>query len=213
MDGDAGRIVGRVGLGTTEVYVPWQPDGQSIANDQIHVVVGGLTGALAFTQASKEITLTGAGLGAGPSYAEVRGQRIFQVDLNAMDGRMFDATVSFGPSGEPRLAVQPRFDLAMLWHLAAVAGDFKSPPPAHLLDETYRLLLAPAAGQGPVLEPYGSDAPGSESGIRVVSGSLSLASSNVPAPVTAAAGQCVTSGEPAPGEHPVLGSLKVKACP
>ena len=32
-------------------------------------------------------------------------------------------------------------------------------------------------------------------------------------PVTASAGQCIVGIEPPPGSHPLLGGLKVVACP
>jgi hypothetical protein len=212
VDGDAGQISGSMGLGTTEVVLPWEPNGES-ASGSLEVVVGGLTGQYVYNQTTRQAKASQVGLGSGPSYAQVRGQRIFQVDLNATDGRAFDLTITPSSSGMPRLAITPRFDLSIMWKLGLVASDFQTPPPSYLLDETYHLTADPADGAGPVLEPFEEDASGNEGGIRVVSGKVSLASSKAAAPVTAVAGQCLVSGPAGAGEHPVLGTLQVKTCP
>ena len=210
-DGVAGTVTGGINLRAVEVLAPWQPDDARPSTSQMRLVLGGLSGQVTFTQARDDVKLTNLGLGAGPTYLEVRGQRIFQADLNERDGRVFATTITFTADGMPRLAIDPRFDLALAFKLAAVANDFSSPPASHLLDETYRFTLDPAAGQGPVLAPFDSPVADGD-GLRVVSGKLTLASSKVSAPVTVNAGECLTSARPQPGQHPVLGSFAVVRC-
>jgi hypothetical protein len=142
----------------------------------------------------------------------VRGDRIIALDLNPADQRAFDATITFTPEGLPRLALSPRFDLGLMFKLGLVAAELEqagSPVPPHLLDESYRLQLDAAGGQPPVLQAR-EHADGG--GLEIVSGRLTLSSSRVPEPVTAAAGQCVYPREPAPDQHPVLGTLNVTTC-
>jgi hypothetical protein len=211
-DGDAGTITGSMGLTTTEVFAPWQPDGNKNTGAEMHAVMGGLTGAITFTKAADTVKLTGMGLGKGSTYLEVRGQRILQLDLNPNDGRVYDVAIDFDASGAPRLALSPRFDLTMAWKLSAVMGDFKTAPPAHMLDETYQLKLDPAAGMGPAFTSF-EDKAAHEGGLRLLSGKLTLSSSKVAMPFTLEAGQCLSGREPAPGEHPVLGAFKAGTCP
>jgi hypothetical protein len=210
-DGDAGTITARINVAKTEVVVPWQP-GQHETGADADIVLGGLTGETTFTQASKTIVLEQLGLGAGPSYLDVRGQRILAAELNPSDGRAFDLSIDFDAQGNPRIAFAPRVDFSLACKLGLVAADFDEAPPSFLLDETYRLQIDPAAGLAPVLAPYQSTNPGDEGGIRVQSGVFSLSSSKVASPVTAAAGQCLVGNEPQPNAHPLLGALEVVTC-
>jgi hypothetical protein len=229
-DGEAGSIAGGVGLGATEVVVPWRPNDEPMGRGDLRVVLGGLTGETRWSQGRDELRLTRLGLGAGPSFAEARGTRFVQIDLNPRDMRAFDATITFGL---PRIALAPRFDLGVMWRLAALAGDFREPPPSYLLDETYGVVFDPAAGAGPAFEPFDTGSSGAQtrpappppgtpppppppepiSGIRVVAGKLSVSSTRAPSPVVVEAGQCLWSGPAAPGAHPVLGGLRAGACP
>ncbi len=128
-----------------------------------------------------------------------------ELNLNPQDGRLLDATFTSTPEGLPRLALAPRFDLGLMFQLGRVAGELErmgSPPPAHLLDEGYRLLIHRAAGKSPVLE-VSEHADGE--GLRVVSGQVTLSSTAGAAPVTAEAGQCLQPREPAPGARRLRG--------
>ena len=81
-----------------------------------------------------------------------------------------------------------------MWKLAAVAADLRTPPPSFLLDETYRLTLDRAAGQGPVIEAVQDDLGGGA--VKLVNGSVSLSSTKATAPVTASAGRCTSRWAP-----------------
>ena len=216
-DGDKGTITGKVGLGATEWFGPWNPREPAPGapkNTDLHVALAGLTGQITFTQATDDVALSGLGFGPGPLTVEVRGQRIFQMDLNARDGggRAFDLGISFDAQGSPRLAVTPRFDLDLAWKLGAVSGDFASPPASFLLDETYQIGLDPAAGAAPVIAPWRSPSD-NQGGLRVVAGQLSIASSKAAAPVVVSAGRCLVGNKPTPEQHPVVGAFKAIDCP
>jgi hypothetical protein len=212
LDGDARKIRSWASVGLTEVITPLDDNVRRPASPDLRVVVAGLYGQGTVDLNEEKLVFQNVGLGAGPSFAEVRGQRIVELNLNAQDKRGFDATVTVAPDGTPRLALAPRFDLDLMFKLALIKAELSSPPPAHLEDETYRLLVDGAGGQGPVLEPF-EDREGQRTGVRVVSGQVSLSSSKVPAAVNAAAGQCLEPREPAPGDHPVLGAVQVTTCP
>jgi hypothetical protein len=210
-DGDKGTITGMMGLGATEFFGPWNPKGTAAKNTDMHVMLGGLTGQITFTQASSDVKLTGLGWGAGPTYVEVRGQRIFQLDLNPQAARMFDLAISFDAQDKPVLAVAPRFDLTLGMHFGLVAADYGSPPPAHLLDETYDLALDPAAGATPVIAPWQSST-SDVRGLKLVAGQLSIGSSKAGAPVVVHAGQCLIARQPQAGDHPVIGAMQAADC-
>jgi hypothetical protein len=215
-DGDARSITGKVNIARTEVIVPWTPT-ERVVGAKADIVLGGLTGETTFTDMDKQIVLKRLGLGDGPSYLDVieggATKRIVQADLNPQDGRTFDLGITFDAQNQPRITLTPRVDFSLMSHFDLVAPDFDKAPPSFLLDETYRLQLTPAGGSSVVLAPFTSGVPGEEGGIRVVSGQFSLGSNKVAMPVTAAAGQCIVGTEPPTGSHPLLGGLKVVACP
>ena len=93
-----------------------------------------------------------------------------------------------------------------------VAADYSSPPPAHLLDETYEIVLDPAAGAGPVVAPWQS-ASSDEGGLKLVAGKLSIGSTKAAAPVVVNAGQCLVANQAQPGQHPVINAFKAADCP
>jgi hypothetical protein len=210
-DGDKGTITGAVGLGATEFLGAWDPKDTGAKNKDLHVVMAGLKGQITFTQASSDVKLTGLGFGPGPMFVEAHGQRIFQLDLNEQGGRAFDLGITFDAQDKPIFAVTPRFDLQMGMHFGLVTNDFSAPPPAHLLDETYRFTLDQAASATPVFVPWQS-ATSNVSGLKLTAGSLSFSSTKAAAPVVVTAGQCLIARQPMPGDHPVIGAMQASDC-
>jgi hypothetical protein len=209
-DGEARQVTSRASIGLTEVVGPLDDyQYRPTPSPDLRVVVAGLTGEGLFDLGKEEITLRKIGLGRGASFAEVRGNRVVELNLNAGDDRVFDAAITFTPEGLPRLALSPRFDLGLMFKLGLIASELSSPPPAHLLDESYRLLVDAADGQAPVLEAR-EHADGG--GVRIVSGQVTLSSNRAEPPVKASAGQCLYPRDPAPGDHPVLGAVTVTSC-
>jgi hypothetical protein len=212
-NGETGVLTATADVGLTEVVTPLDDsERRPTPSPDLRVVVAGLHGRGIFDAGNELIRFEGLAVGPGPSFAEVRGDRIIELNLNPADGRTFDATVTFTPEGLPRLALSPRFDLSLMFKLGLIAAELDqlgSPAPAHLLDETYRLQLDAAGGKPPVVQAREHSDGG---GLELVSGRLMLSSSRVPEPVTVEAGQCVYPREPAPDQHPVLGAINVTSC-
>lgn len=219
VDGDAGTMTAQAGVGQVEVIAPWIPANAKTPNGDLRVVVAGMTATYTATEAVDALDVKGYGLGGGPSFVEIRGMRVFQVDLNENNGRKFDANVSFSDKRSPRIAISPRLDVSVMMKLALVAAELKSKPDVASADELYRLTLDPEAGKTvavqtvpgtPPKTPFDDAGPG---GIRVLNGKLSLAAIKAGKSVTVISGQCLVSREAAPNDHPLLGSFASGPCP
>jgi len=213
-DGVAQAATATVNLGAVDVLANWNP--QSISgqtpNRDLHVAVGGLTGATTFTEGIKE--LVSKGLGVGSSSVRVRGMSIFDLDLNPSDMHRFDLRISIDPAGEPHFAVTPRFDLSLGLHLGLITNDFvrESPPPSYTLDEVYRIRLDQGGATATVATVPASGA--FTGGLAVGPGTLTLSSTKVADPIVVPAGKCLTGVSTVPpGAHPILGALSVVDCP
>jgi hypothetical protein len=212
VDGDARRLQPSANLGQTEVIFPLEDRSVRPNAPDARVVVAGVHGLGAVDLDRQEITFQSVSLGLGPSYAEVRGQRIFQLDLNRDHGRALDLEIAVA-DGRPRLSISPRLDLTVMWKLMLIESDLSERAPEHLRDETYRLLVDAPPGEKPTLTQVTAADGRDAEDTKVVSGRLQLSSNKVPRPVAAEAGQCLSSRAPSPGEHPVLGTVSVYACP
>ncbi len=197
-------------VGATEIHAPYDPQDTGVPNQNLKVLMGGITWQTTLNEASQELNIKGLGLGAGPTSVDVRGLRVFQLDVNPSDGRKFDLRVTMNAAEQATLEITPKVDVAAAFKLGLIQADFKEPPAAELLDETYRLQ---ASGANPVvLETVAHDeATGFDGGIKVVAGSLLLASSKG-AMVSVAAGQCLVSKEAAATDHPLLGGFAAGMC-
>jgi hypothetical protein len=210
-DGVAKQLTFKLALGSTEVRGSWDPRSTGSPNQDLQVAIGGLYGETTISEGSKEMLWKGVGI--GHTAVAVRGASIFEVDLNPADGRKLDLKLT-APDKVARIEVTPKFDLTLGAKLGAVAGDFKDPPPAHLRDESYGIVLAPGTAPPAVIELRGPSGD-FKGGIKVVSGSLALSARGAPAArVSVPAGQCLTGLEmPPPGAHPILGGLTAVSCP
>jgi hypothetical protein len=127
----------------------------------------------------------------------VNGVRAVAIDLNAQDGRAFDATVSHDPgTGADTLEVTPKLDLQLTVDRAVLGGT----PPVY---DVTRVLLDGSL--------RGSDA-GDQ--LEVLAGSFSVATDPASYGFAATAGQCVTAAD---ATDPATGStftrFSVAACP
>jgi hypothetical protein len=200
-----------VALAQTDVKTSWDPMDVGATNTDLHVSIGGWYGQATLTEGKKEIDFKG--LGIGRSFAAVRGTHIVDMDLNPADGRRFDLTVKVNGDDTPRFEVIPRFDLSLGFNFAAVAGEVKEPPPSYLMHETYSLRLDGASPA--VIEAVrANDAAMFTGGLRVVAGSLTIATDGTPATtVIVPAGKCLTSRTRPADSHELLGGLAVVTCP
>jgi hypothetical protein len=209
-DAPARQVTFKLAVGATLIGAGWDPRGTGASNKDLHISLGGLYGATTLTDHAETLILKGAGL--GHTAVSAHGITFVEIDLDAADGRKLDLEVTTVPGSEiPRLAVTPRFDLAIATRLGAIASDFKSPPPEYLRDEVFGVLLEP--GAPPAIElrgPSGSF----RGGIKVASGALTLSARNAGAKVMVPEGQCLTGlPQPPAGAHPILGGLTAATCP
>jgi hypothetical protein len=212
LDGETRKLEASTRLGQTEIVFPLADRRQRPGAPDVRIFLPGVHGQGEFELDSQNIIFKDLGLGVGTTTVEVRGQRIFQVNLNPQDNWRFDAQVTFNQHDLPRIAITPRLDLQMMWKLMLIEADLASPPPPELRDMNFNLLIDALAGRPPVLEAIPDPLGGPDPRLKVVSGKLQLFSSTVITPVTAQAGQCLVPREPAPGEHPVLGAVSVTTC-
>jgi hypothetical protein len=212
-DGVAKTATATVNLGALDVLTNWNPQGTSAApNRDLHVAVGGLTGATTFTDGVQELDAMGLGIGA--TSVAVRGTSIFDLGLNPSDMHRFDLRVTLDAAGQPHFAVTPRFDLSLGFHLGAVAADFgaQSQPASYVLDETYRILLDDGGATATLASVPATATSGG--GLQVGAGTLTISSSKVTDPIVVPAGKClVHNANPPAGAHPLLGSFAVADCP
>jgi hypothetical protein len=208
-DGNVQALTVKVDMGALDALGDWDPTGVASPNRDAHVHVDGLYGQAMFTEASDDLTITAAGIGA--VRVDAHGTRIFDLGLNPNDMRRFDAHVFVNAAGQPEIRVLPRFDLDLGYHLGLVASEFTTPPPSYLLDETYRVLLensgvAASVAAVPATATFAG-------GIKVTQGTLTLTSTRAPEPVVVPAGKCLShSATVPPGAHPVLGAFSVADC-
>ncbi len=204
-DGATKAITMTVNVGATDVRATWDPKDTGVMNRDLQVSIGGIYGEASLTEASKEINFKG--LGVGQTFVAVRGNHIFDMDLNPMDARKFDMKVKVGANDVPRIEIAPKFDLSLGFKLGAIASDFNEAPPSYLLAETYRVQLA-AASPPAVIELV-------EDGIKVVAGALTISTTaNSAATITVPSGSCLRSRSmPSVGAHKFLGGFQSVACP
>jgi hypothetical protein len=208
-DGNVQALTVKVDMGALDVLGDWDPMGVASPNRNARVQVGGLHGQATFTEASDDLTITGAGIGAVS--VDAHGTRIFDLGVNPYDMQRFDAHVYVNAAGQPEIRVLPRFDLDIGYHLGLVASEYTTPPPSYLLDESYRVLLenrgyAASVAAVPATSTFSG-------GIKVTQGTLTLTSTRAPEPVIVPAGKCLTGGATVPaGAHPVLGAFSVVDC-
>lgn len=169
LDGTGKTASFAVGLGETAVKVPAIDPGKRFELD-----LPGVTATASFT-AGQPLQLTHLGLGARTTTISINGVPAQTIDLNAQDGRAFDATVSHdAATGTDTLAITPKLDLQMTVN-HAVLGD------ASPVYDVTRVQLAGSL--------RGSD---TTNEIAVSTGSFSITTNPAGHGFTASAGQCVS---------------------
>jgi hypothetical protein len=170
LDGHAKSGSLAVGLGETQLKLPAFTDTRRFELD-----LPGATANATFAD-GQPIALTHVGLGGRTTTVSLSGVRAETIDLNAQDGRAFNATVTVDPAtSKETIAVTPKLDLQLsVDH--AVLGDT-----APVYDVT-RVLI-----DGSVRTSDASNR------IEVVTGSFGITTDPASHGFTANAGQCVTS--------------------
>jgi hypothetical protein len=207
-DGAAKEAIIAVAVGQTDVKTRWDQRGTGARNTDLHVSVGGYYGEATLTESKKELVLRG--LGVGQTFVAVRGAHIFDLDFNPASGRKMDVKVLVTADDRPRFEISPKFDLSLKFNFGAVAADFDEPPPAFLTNATYTVRLD---GATPAVIEAAPQTPTFDGGLKIVAGTLTLATDSAPATsVSVPAGKCLTGRDAPAGSHEVLGALEVVDC-
>ena len=211
-DGTARTAELQVNLGPTESDGTWDPQGTGVANRDLRVLVGGLYGTYALDEGARTVTLTDVGV--GETKFVVRGNTIFDLNLNESSMRRFSGLVRLNPDDSAHIEVVPKFDLKLGFDYNSVASELSSPPSAKVANETYGVALTGAGGTLAVDTIRSTAA--FNGGLKVVAGLLTISAASAPAEtVTVPAGKCLTSvtGDAPAGANPFLASLQAVDCP
>ena len=175
--------------------------GVPLGGAHLSVAVPGATGGVVIASGSGVIALEQLGLGDTTTVARLGNAQIVGVDLGAATGRRLGVAIRLQDVGLPRIDAAPSLDLAIALHLlplVALGEDI----PSFLRDETYRVLAEGPPSVQPVLERG--------LGLAVRTGRIDVSSTAAADHVVATAGQILLLGGPAaPGQHPLLGRLRV----
>ncbi|HVZ72219.1 MAG TPA: hypothetical protein VHJ20_07580 [Polyangia bacterium] len=211
-DGVAKTAKVTVDEGALDVLTTWDPQGTGVANRDLHVALGGITGTTTFTEGVQELVSKGIGIGA--TSISVRGQSIFDLGLNPHDMNRFDLRITVDSANEPHFEITPRFALTVGTHFKNIANDYAvdDQPPSYLLDQTYSVDLENGGGTAKV-----EVVPGSGSftgGLEIDAGSLTISSDKVAQPVSVPTGMCLTGVSNPPADaNPILGAFTSVSCP
>ncbi|MGA9524788.1 MAG: hypothetical protein WBV82_25240 [Myxococcaceae bacterium] len=208
---DRNEVTFDLDLGRTDVTVPYEDvNGTPVAGRSYTFHLGGASLSLFAKQGQNEVSIGNVSLGGETTTLLLDGAPLLTVDLNANSGRRLDLSIVPEGSESAVCRVNPSFELRLGYHLAPLAQDGHEVD-ASQLDETYTFTLA---GTLPGILPVpANDLTGFPGGLKVLDGTLTLASDRAPdATVTVNASQCLLSQTPAEGSHPLLGKFSVGAC-
>jgi hypothetical protein len=189
LDGKARSGSLALGLGETAIKAP--ADGKRVELD-----LAGATATASFA-GGQPLELTHVSLGNRTTTVSINGVRAVAIDLNAQDGRAFDATVTHDAgTGDDTLEVTPKLDLQLTVDRAVLGGT----PPVY---DVKRVTIDGSL--------RGSDA-GDQ--VEVLAGSFSVTTDPASYGFAATAGQCVAADD---ATDPTTGStftrFTVGACP
>ena len=147
--------------------------------------IAGFSGAATFSADSDSLTITGLGLGGGPTTFKRDSETLVSINLN--QGGTFDLDVA-ADGEDVVVTVTPKFDLSVMMALATIADDLNELPGFMAADTLTATLDGAAAPALRILDAV--------DGIQVAEGQLTLSSLAFPADtVTVAGGQCLFAEE------------------
>lgn len=207
IDGSAERLTALCDLGPTSLSMPWQSfDPSSLATGDFHLDWQGASARITLEEGDQSITIEDIGFGDGTSTVSLDEFTLFALDLNASAGRRMAVTIS-PTDALPSFTVAPEMDLSMTFDLGPLAGAGDDVPD-YLIDQSYSVRMD---GSMPTAQPVES-ADGTEGALSIVSGTLTIDSSEADA-IVVDAGSCLVADPLESGEHPVLGYLAAGSCP
>ena len=212
VQGLTGAVSMALAAGALDVYEPWSTlTGNLLSTGRYEMHLDGASFAATILPGATDLTVTDIGLGDGPTTLAKDGVPFVTIDLNALEGRKLDLTVSPDTAANSAtFAVTPAFDLGLGFAYGPVAADFPAVP-TWAYDETLRFALT---GDGAAVEPLAADTlTGFPGGIAVRGGTLVLSAASG-ASLEVPAGSCLVSQSyVAPDAHPVIGAFAVVTCP
>ena len=151
---------------------------------RVDFTLGGLTGATVLSAGDDSLTLTELGLGDVTSRLSIEGREVLSVDLNADDGRTFNATIS-AANDSLEIAVAPVFDLLVDMNFVD-APEYFADIDDWMLDETLSILASGSNGARMVI---------SDGEVEMLEGKLALTLGNAAISHQVDAGQCLLAEE------------------
>lgn len=168
---------------------------------RVDLSLGGSSASALLSVDDDKFTVTNIGLGDKTSTLSIDGSQVLAIDLNANDGRRFDATVSALSDDQFEVQLSPIFDLV-------VDLDFIDAPDTFevddwMLDEVLHIVAQGASGATLRL---GSD------DVEVVEGQLSISLDNAGITHDVATGQCLIAPDRDSADVNPFDELSVEAC-
>jgi hypothetical protein len=167
--------------------------GQSEQTGTFSGHLGGVTSQFTLSQGATELTFSALGLGSDTSFVALNNNRLGTLDVNPNNGRKLSVTFK-KTAGGTLVTFDPALDLKLAMMLNKLSESLRVDMPAWLGDEIFDVLLGgdPKPSvliPAPTCDAYGT--PVSKSEVEVVTGTLSLAATSLPTPVTVTAGMCL----------------------
>ena len=219
MNGNARELSGKLDLGAFSLRGPLAAFRSSFEDDasydafgdpvpqrtytgNIDLSLAGLEAAVTLDGSEDRLIFTGLGFGDTTSTLKFDGTTIAALDVNPNNGRHFDLSVEKAGDGRATLGFSPTLDVSLLLNFAPLANQIADLPD-FALGDTLRFWFQ---GANPSVRAEDEQ-------LRVLSGTLNVSSSRVPAAnLVVPAGSCVVSSNAETPEHALLGALSSAAC-
>lgn len=207
LNGTARTVTAAVNMGALRINAPLDEFvGQlkpGVAAQTMRLVVGGINGSVTFNGMNDVLALRGLGLGNQSTSVTVGSAEVFKMDVNPEAGRRFDLTVSMADTDQPLLTFAPGLDARLRFHFQPIESLLAEPLSDFMKNDNLRIQLS---GNNPALRSV-------PAGMQVVSGTLSITSTAVPAAnITVNAGQCLVDDPTVVNTHDLLSGLAAGAC-
>jgi hypothetical protein len=155
--------------------------------------LGGYTGGFDITKGATELTLAHVGLGNDTSYVALNNDRLGTLDVNPNNGRT--VSVTFKKTAEGTLVTfDPVLDVKLALMLNKISESLRVDMPEWLSNEIFEVMLGGDAKPSVLVPGATCHSDGSSTTkdeLKVVTGALTLSSSSLSSPVSAAAGMCL----------------------
>jgi hypothetical protein len=152
---------------------------ETVEQSDYDLHLAGATSDITFDLTTETVTMTGMGLGNGSTTLSIDGGQVLSIDLNANNGRTFDATVTQAGTNDVQIAVSPLFDLELGMQFS---NDPSFEGEEWMLNDTMTLLLDGDPNPAILI---------GDNGLEVLRGTLSMGLANDGSLIEVSAGQCL----------------------